>query len=716
MQWIDWVVVVVPLLGILGVAYYTQRFVRGVADYISAGRCAGRYLLTSASGEAGAGVTNTVGNVEKYMLTGFVALFWDSLITPILLILAITGFVTYRYRQTRVLTLAQFFEERYSRRFRLFIGYVIFVAGALNYAVFPLASCLFFKAFLGLPDSFTFWGFAVSTNVVIMLSYLSVTLTMICFGGQVTLMITDCVEGIFSHLAYLVIIGVIFSMVSWQQMVDVMTGIVPAAMNQGGAALMAIAPQHSPIDPFDAFEVKDFNFYAVLLGMFGTAYLCGAWQGGHGFRSSALTPHEGRMAGILGSWRNYARGLMLLVVAIGSLTYLRHPDFADRANPLKARIAAVPTPSGKQAPTVSDATPVGSQAWFEGRSLKNASGAPLKSEDYQRQRQQAPFMALADMLPMGVKGLLLVVMIMGLIAGDGNHIISWSSVFVQDCVMPFRRKPFSQAQHMTVLRLGAIGVAAVAFCISLVLPLSTPIWIWWSVTGAIYNGGAGAILIGGLYWKRGTVQGAWSAVLLGLPLSLATVTISNNWWNTKTMLLHAGFPAAISSGFWLSFFVSVFCILAYVSVSWLTCVTPYDIKNRLARGHEDVDGPVKRQPLFKRLIGIDEHFTSSDRLIAILIFSYAMVMVGLVVFMVFWQFGMPRLLDLAGYAPSVAEGLRLGKHGWAVLWLSIGIVIPGVIAIVTMVWFSIGTVVDMKKFFKIMAVRIRDEHDDGTVR
>ena len=109
MQWIDWVVVVVPLLGILGVAYYTQRFVRGVADYISAGRCAGRYLLTSASGEAGAGVTNTVGNVEKYMLTGFVALFWDSLITPILLILAITGFVTYRYRQTRVLTLAQFF-------------------------------------------------------------------------------------------------------------------------------------------------------------------------------------------------------------------------------------------------------------------------------------------------------------------------------------------------------------------------------------------------------------------------------------------------------------------------------------------------------------------------------------------------------------------------------------------------------------------------------
>lgn len=150
--------VLVPLLGVLGLAIYTQRFVRGVADYISAGRCAGRYLLTSASGEAGSGVTNTVGNVEKYMLAGFVMLFWESLVTPVVLILAITGFVVYRYRQTRVLTLAQFFEERYSRRFRLFIGFVIFVAGALNHAIFPLASCLFSRRSSGCRTVFCCGG------------------------------------------------------------------------------------------------------------------------------------------------------------------------------------------------------------------------------------------------------------------------------------------------------------------------------------------------------------------------------------------------------------------------------------------------------------------------------------------------------------------------------------------------------------------------------
>lgn len=131
-----------------------------------------------------------------------------------------------------------------------------------------------------MPDSFLLWGVAISTNVAIMMSYLTVTLIMICFGGQVTLMVTDCVEGVFSHLVYLVILGVIFSIVSWQQVVDVLTGILPAGAPEGAGAAMAIARQHSLIDPFDAFEVKDFNFYATLLGIFGTVYACGAWQGG----------------------------------------------------------------------------------------------------------------------------------------------------------------------------------------------------------------------------------------------------------------------------------------------------------------------------------------------------------------------------------------------------------------------------------------------------
>ena len=50
---IDWILVVVPiaLVAFVSFAVYTRRFVKSVADFLSGGRCAGRYLLANARGE-----------------------------------------------------------------------------------------------------------------------------------------------------------------------------------------------------------------------------------------------------------------------------------------------------------------------------------------------------------------------------------------------------------------------------------------------------------------------------------------------------------------------------------------------------------------------------------------------------------------------------------------------------------------------------------------
>ncbi len=55
MHWIDWVIVIVPLVAIVWLAFYCRRFVRGVVDYLSAGRVAGRYVLTVGDMTAGLG-------------------------------------------------------------------------------------------------------------------------------------------------------------------------------------------------------------------------------------------------------------------------------------------------------------------------------------------------------------------------------------------------------------------------------------------------------------------------------------------------------------------------------------------------------------------------------------------------------------------------------------------------------------------------------------
>src|SRR5215213_9548020 len=192
MQWIDWLLVVIPIAFVLAVAVYTRRFVHSVADFLAAGRCAGRYLLANARGEADSGLANTMSKFEVILVSGFVLNFWEKVSIPALLLVGITGFVVYRFRETRAMTLAQFFEMRYSRRFRLFMGGLAFLSGILNYGIFPAVSARFFVYFLDLPRTVDVAGlFKMPTTAAIMLGYLTLTVFMITIGGQVTLMITD---------------------------------------------------------------------------------------------------------------------------------------------------------------------------------------------------------------------------------------------------------------------------------------------------------------------------------------------------------------------------------------------------------------------------------------------------------------------------------------------------------------------------------------------
>ena len=52
----DWLIVLVPLTFIMGMAWYSQRFIRGVADFLAAGCCGigvGGNLVNKAWIEAG---------------------------------------------------------------------------------------------------------------------------------------------------------------------------------------------------------------------------------------------------------------------------------------------------------------------------------------------------------------------------------------------------------------------------------------------------------------------------------------------------------------------------------------------------------------------------------------------------------------------------------------------------------------------------------------
>ncbi|MFH1498698.1 MAG: sodium:proline symporter, partial [Verrucomicrobiota bacterium] len=450
MHLLDWTVIVVPLIIILTIGIITQRQMKSVAHFVSGGRVGGRYLLAVAKGEMQAGAVVFVAMWEVFAHAGFVPSWWGWITGPVGLIVAIFGFVIYRFRETKAMTLAEFFEMRYSRNFRSFTGILGFLAGVINFGIIPAVGARFMVFFLQLPPEIIVGSHALPTYIPLMGIFLAISLTLTISGGLITLMVTDCIEGIFSQLMYILLIVGVLAVVSWSQMSSVI-GTRP--------------PGHSMVNPFDAWQVQDFNLWYVLMGLFVGTYGTMAWQNSSAYNSAGATPHEARMGGLLGRWRESGKSVVVVLLAVAAITYLGHPDFAQSSAGAHQAISEISEP--------------------------------------QIQKQMTIPVALSHMLPIGIKGVLCAVLLLGIFGGDSTHLHSWGGILAQDIVLPRLKKAPTPKQHIKLLRRCITGVAVFAFMFGTLFTQTEYIVMWWTVTTAIYVGGAGAAIIGGLYWKKG---------------------------------------------------------------------------------------------------------------------------------------------------------------------------------------------------------------------
>ncbi|MHB0947051.1 MAG: sodium:solute symporter family transporter, partial [Sedimentisphaerales bacterium] len=117
MQMIDWGIVAALAVFLVVVGTRCLKYTTSVADYLAANRCAGRYVLGLSEGAAGVGAISFIAAFEMYYKAGFSIAWWGLLMVVVQIVAALSGWVTYRFRQTRAMTIAQFLEARYSRRF-----------------------------------------------------------------------------------------------------------------------------------------------------------------------------------------------------------------------------------------------------------------------------------------------------------------------------------------------------------------------------------------------------------------------------------------------------------------------------------------------------------------------------------------------------------------------------------------------------------------------
>lgn len=712
MQHVDWIIVLGLLVAIIVGALSTRKYTRSVADFLAANRCAGRYLLTVGAGASALGAITLIAMSEMVFVGGLTNVWWNMGQGVIFAFVLISGWIVYRFRQTRALTLAQFLEARYSRKFRLFAGIVCWVSGIINFGIFPSVSARFFMMVMGIPADAVLVGipvYAIFLFVLIGTAYFFAVI-----GGQIAVLVTDFMQGTFMNIVIvalaisaLVVIGV---PAITETLMDAISaenrGLLETAAEQVvegtppeeiefdrnpraqllreslafaveeqrdyaeldkeqtmAAATFFIRENDSLVHPFKIHGKPDLNIWFYLISFWLALYSARIWQGSQGYNSAAATPHEARMGNVLASLRTLPWTTFGVVLPICALAWYNSDAFAAHADDINRFFAELGNPN--------------------------------------LQRQNATPLAMLYFLPIGLRGAFVALMLAAFISTDNSYMHSWGSILIQDVIVPLRKQPFSQKTHLLMLRLSMLFVCVFIFFFSLIFRHTEYIVMFWNITGAIFTGGAGAVVIGGLYWKRGTTSAAWAAMITGSFLATGSVLLRQ---------IHAANPfehpvvqfIASQNGMVLAFWSGLIAITVYILVSLISREPAHNMDKLLHRGQYEVpedDNKMAKEPVrgIRALIGLNNEFSPRDR------FVY-MICMGWVFLQVF--------VFIIGTAINLVRDVS--DETWLIYWKwHIGVFIVG--TLVVAVWFAIGGTRDIIKLYRALAAAQIDENDDGRV-
>ncbi|HYA48772.1 MAG TPA: hypothetical protein VEG35_03650, partial [Burkholderiales bacterium] len=569
---------------------------------------------------------------------GFNMRWWEMVMAVVVVGISVSGWVLYRFRQTRCLTMAQFFEIRYNRSFRIFAGALAFLSGIINFGIFPAVSARFFIYFCGLPRTIDVLGLHVSTFALIMVVLLWVPLYFVFSGGQIAVMITDFLQGIFVNAVFIIIVIVLMLKVDWPQIFQ---------------AISHAPANASLVNPFHTGSTKDYNFWYFFIGMIGVIYGKLSWQGTQAYNASAKSAHEAKMGDVLANWRGIPQwGLFLVFVPIVAYTFWHGAGFTAAASSVR------PVLDGLQS-----------------EALRSQLTVPL---------------ALTKLLPVGLMGAFAAVMLASAIGCNETYLHSWGSIFIQDVIMPLRKRPFEPREHLRVLKLSILGVAVFSFVFSLLFQQSEYIFLFFAITGAIFAGGSGAVIIGGLYWKRGTTAAAWAAMIVGSVVAVGGIVIHQ---------VRPSFPVNGQMFWGLAMAASS---LVYVGVSLVMGRRKaFDMDRMLHRGKHLIQEEYKivdTQPVRGwKVLGMGREFTPFDKVIYVA--TYAWTASWVAVFVVGTTLNLTREVSTAA---------------WTSFWKTYTLIYLGV-SILVIVWFSTGGIINLRQMVRTLRTMKRDHSDSGFV-
>jgi len=743
---IDWLIVIVPVTIILGIGFYSRKYIRGVTDFLVAGRVCGRYVISVGDVANALSIIGLVAYVEVHYKTGFALGFWMKMIGPLGIFLALSGFCIYRFRETKAMSLGQFLEMRYNRSFRIFASLLRSLSEMLANMIMPAIAARFFIYFLDLPHTIVIFGLEVSTFMLIIIICLIVAVGLICMGGALAIIVTDSIQGMFCFPLIATFVVFILCKFSWSN------EIIPVMMDR--------AQRESFLNPYDLSSLRDFNLFFLVITIFSSILNRASWIGG-GSSAAAKNPHEQKMAGVLGNWRNSVAMIFYVLIAVTIITLLNHRNWAPQAKNVRdsisshismelisnankrqtfnARINDIPIQChriGIDKPLsqkVNLDTPMLETAHKTFKEFNSEAEGNAKFQQYRTLFHQMMLgRAMRQMLPPIMLGLFCLLMILAMISTDDSRIYCSTTAITQDIIMPLRKKPFTPNQHVLVLRIVAIGVGIFFFCGSYFMAQLDYINLFVTLVTCMWLGGAGPVMIFGLYSRFGTTAGAYTSVIAGMVISSGGILIKRNWanivypWLDQANLVDpiGNFLSTVSNPFnpyivWemnpvkfpinsyeLYFMTMLITLFLYCAVSYFTQKEPFNIDRMLHRGKYNLDHDNKGDfkwslhTIFSKILGITKEYTTGDKVIAWSLFFYSIVWGFFITFIgvIIWN----------AFTPWPIQW-------WGTYFFVVYLVVPGIMAAISAVWFGIGGSIDLFRMFRDLKARVDNPLDDGWV-
>jgi len=744
MAWYNWLIVIVPFLFVLGMAMYVRRYIRDVVDFLSAGRVCGRYLISVAGLESTLGVITLVAYVEANYKAGFAYGYWMAIVTPIALLLSLTGFFVYRFRETRAMSIGQFLEMRYSRRFRIFAAFLRTFAEMMTNTIGPAVAARFFIYMFGWPSTLDVLGLQIPTFAFVTALTLLFAMAVIWAGGMISLVVTDAIQSIISYPIFVIFTVYILIHFSW------FGEIVPTLSNR--------VEGESFLNPFDVQELRDFNLFAVMVMVFSSILNRGVWCGG-GTDTAARTPHEGKMAGVLGTWRNGFSFTMQLLIAIAVITMMNHADFSGEARSTRISLthqilAEKETDPALRQKVITAVEAIGEQKRGSENPLSikdnidteyfntvqdifikekgDAQGNASTLEFRSLFNQMMLPVSLRNMLPGPLLALMCLLMLMLMLSTDDSRIFSSARTLAQDVIMPLINRPLSIKQQLWLIRWLTLFVCVCFFCGAIFLSQLDYINLYVTIMAAIWVGGAGAVTLGGIYTRFGTTFGAYCSLFFGAFFAGGGALVQRNWPDyIYPFLERMGWVPAIdkvlhllaspfipyirwemdavkcpinSQEFFFMAMISSIC--AYILGSLITYKKPFNLDKMLHRGEYNIEGTVSIKEAwtwrnaFRKIIGITPDYSKGDKIIAWSVFLYSFGYGFLICFVgiVLWNIFDPWTL-----------------RGWGIQFFITALIVPCIIGTVSTVWFLAGGIIDLRRLFKDLSARISNPEDNGHV-